>query len=71
MKAQQDGDTDRAAERRRRQTIVDDVRTSTALEGGRASEVTHEAQERWVRGEITFAQLQQIVRAKHPSYVDP
>lgn len=71
MEAQNAGDDDHTAERGRRRTIVDDVRTSTALEGGRASGVTHEAQERWVRGEISFAELQQIVREEHPSYVDP
>lgn len=54
----------------RRRQIVDDVRVSTALEGGRASDRTHELQEQWVLGEITFAELSAGVRAAHPSTAD-
>lgn len=41
----------------RRQEIVDEVRASTALEGGRACDAVHELQRRSVTGEITREQI--------------
>lgn len=58
------------AECARRQQIVDETRTSTALEGGRASDLTHSAQDRWVRGELTFDEMAAEVRHAHPSTAD-
>lgn len=40
------------AERAHRQQIVDETRMLTALEGGRASDLTHAVQDQWVRGEL-------------------
>lgn len=57
-------------ERARRQQMVDEVRTSSALEGGRASDVTHAAQDSWVRGESTFEQMRDAIRRAHPSTAD-
>ena len=57
-------------ERARRQQMVDEVRTSSALEGGRASDVTHAAQDSWVRGETTFEQMSEAIRHAHPSTAD-
>lgn len=58
------------AERARRQQVVDETRTSTALEGGRASDATHDAQDRWVRGELTFDEMVVAIRRAHPSSAD-
>lgn len=58
------------AERARRQQMVDEVRTSTALEGGHASDVTRQAQDAWIRGELTFAELVETIRRAHPSTSD-
>ncbi len=58
------------AERAQRQQIVDETRTSTALEGGRASDLTHAAQDRWVRGELTFDEMAAEVKRAHPSTAD-
>lgn len=57
-------------EHARRQQIVDEARTSTALEGGRASDAVHELQDRWIAGEITSEQLHAEVRRLHPSTAD-
>jgi hypothetical protein len=57
-------------ERARRQQMVDEVRTSSALEGGRASDLTHGAQDAWVRGESTFEQMSDAIRQAHPSTAD-
>lgn len=57
-------------ERARRQQMVDEVRTSSALEGGRASDATHAAQDSWVRGEFTFEQMSDAIRHAHPSTFD-
>lgn len=57
-------------ERDRRQQIVDEARTSTALEGGRASDAVHELQDRWVEGEITLEQMHAEVRRLRPSTAD-
>lgn len=57
-------------ERARRQQMVDEVRTSSALEGGRASDVTHAAQDAWVRGESTFEHMSDAIRQAHPSTAD-
>ncbi|RDH95039.1 hypothetical protein DEU32_1144 [Curtobacterium sp. AG1037] len=59
-----------AVERDRRQQIVDEARTSTALEGGRASDAVHELQDRWVAGDITREQMHAEVRRLHPSTSD-
>lgn len=58
------------AERAKRQQIVDEARTSTALEGGRASDLTHDAQDRWVGGELLFDEMSAEVRRAHPSTAD-
>lgn len=58
------------AERARRQQIVDEVRTSSALEGGRASDVTRDAQDAWIRGDVTFAEMSETIRHAHPSTAD-
>ncbi|GAA4682519.1 antitoxin VbhA family protein [Frondihabitans cladoniiphilus] len=57
------------SERARWQQMVDEVRTSGALEGGHASNVTHAAQDSWVRGEFTFEQMGDAIRRTHPSTV--
>ncbi|WIB72626.1 antitoxin VbhA family protein [Curtobacterium sp. MCBD17_026] len=58
------------AEHARRQQVVDEARTSTALEGGRASDATHELQDQWVAGDITLEQMHAGVRRLHPSTAD-
>ena len=57
-------------ERARRQQIVDETRTSTALEGGRSSDAVHSLQDRWVRGELTRQEMSAEVRRLHPSTAD-
>ncbi|MGA1813089.1 antitoxin VbhA family protein [Frondihabitans sp. 4ASC-45] len=57
-------------ERARRQQMVDETRTSTALEGGRASDVTIAAEDAWVRGELTLEQMSAVIRRAHPSLND-
>ncbi len=58
------------AEHARRQQIVDEARTSTALEGGRASDEVHELQDAWVAGDVTLEQMHAAVRRLHPSTAD-
>lgn len=57
-------------ERARRQQMVDETRTSTALEGGRAPDVTIAAEDAWVRGELTLEQMSAVIRRAHPSLSD-
>lgn len=57
-------------ERARRQQMVDETRTSTALEGGGASDVTIAAEDAWVRGELTLEQMSAVIRRAHPSLND-
>jgi hypothetical protein len=56
-----------SAEVARRRAILDDVRHSTALEGGRSSDEVHAAQDRWAAGEITYDELGAIVLRLHPT----
>lgn len=58
------------AERARRAQIVDEVRVSTALEGGRASAPVEALQDEWVMGRITFDELGAAVRRMYPSTND-
>ena len=55
------------AEVARRRAILDDVRHSTDLEGGRSSDEVHAAQDRWAAGEITYDELGAIVLELHPT----
>ena len=57
-------------ERARRAELVESVRTSTALEGGRASVPVEALQDQWVAGLITFDELGAAVRRLHPSTAD-
>lgn len=58
------------AERALRAQIVDEVRVSIALEGGRASAPVEALQDEWVAGRITFEELSAGVRRVHPSTND-
>jgi hypothetical protein len=57
-------------ERARRAELVQSVRTSSALEGGRASAQVEVLQDEWVAGRITFDELSAEVRRVHPSTAD-
>jgi hypothetical protein len=57
-------------ERARRAELVQSVRTSTALEGGRASASVEALQDEWVAGLITFDEFGAAVRRLHPSTAD-
>ena len=57
-------------ERARRAEVVESVRTSTALEGGRASAPVEALQDGWAAGLATFDELAAAVRRLHPSTND-
>lgn len=57
-------------ERARRAQIVDEVRVSTALEGGRPPAAVETLQDEWVAGRITFDELGAAVRRLYPSTND-
>jgi hypothetical protein len=58
------------AERARRQQIVDEARVTTELEGGSSSNEARALQDRWVRGELTRAEMSAEVRRLRPSIAD-
>jgi len=55
------------AEAARRRAIVEGIRHSTDLEGGRSSDQVHAVQDGWARGEITLDELDAMVLELHPT----
>jgi hypothetical protein len=50
-----------------RQSVVDNARASTALEGGSTGPEIHAIQDRWVAGEITLDDMDALILKMYPT----